>query len=66
MAARQDTFTLRMDDDERRMLAAVARHLERSQSDAVRLLIRQAARGLLPVLVSAQPSPAQQGGTHAN
>lgn len=44
--ARIDTFTLRVNSDERRILANLAQRLERSQSDAVRLLIREAAREL--------------------
>ena len=45
--ARQDFFTLRVNRDERQMLAAVAERLQRTQSDAVRLLIREAARELV-------------------
>lgn len=44
--ARIDTFTLRVNADERRILNALAQRLERTQSDAVRLLIREAAREL--------------------
>ena len=39
-------FTFLATSDERRSLAALARRLERSQSDTVRLLIRKAAREL--------------------
>ena len=48
---RRDTFTFKVSDDERRMIAALSHRLERSQSDAVRLLIREAVKGL-----EAQPS----------
>jgi hypothetical protein len=44
--ARYERFTFLCDITERRLLASLAEHLERSQSDAVRLLIREAARGL--------------------
>jgi hypothetical protein len=44
--ARDDRFTFLVNGDERRMLAAVAEKLQRSQSDAVRLLIRAAAAKL--------------------
>jgi len=46
--ARITTFTLRVNAEERRILASLAARLERSQSDAVRVLIREAARDLLP------------------
>jgi hypothetical protein len=44
--SRIDLFTLRVNDAERRMIALIAERLQRSQSDAVRLLIREAAREL--------------------
>ncbi len=48
---REDTFTLRVSANERRILAALAQRLERSQSDAVRFLLRQEAKrlDLLPI-----------------
>jgi uncharacterized protein (DUF1778 family) len=63
--ARIDTFTLRVNRDERRMLAAVAERLQRTQSDAVRLLIREAARELI---AKQQPVTAVsgQGGDNAD
>jgi hypothetical protein len=45
--ARIDTFALQMNSDERRILATPAQRFERSQSDAVRLLIREVARELV-------------------
>lgn len=45
--SRIDTFTFRVNADERRILAALANYLNRSQSDALRLLIREAARELM-------------------
>jgi hypothetical protein len=39
-------FTFLCDSEERRILAALARRLERSQSDAVRWLVRNAAQEL--------------------
>ena len=44
--ARQDFFTLRVNQAERRMLENLAERLQRTQSDAVRLLIREAAQQL--------------------
>ncbi len=44
---RRDTFTFRVNADERQLIAALADRLQRSQSDAVRLLIREAAHELL-------------------
>lgn len=45
--SRIDTFTFRVNENERRVLAALADYLNRSQSDALRVLIREAARELL-------------------
>ncbi len=44
--SRIGTFTFRINADERRILAALADRLQRSQSDAIRLLIRTAAEEL--------------------
>lgn len=44
--AKYQRFTFACDKQDRRMLSDIARRLERSQSDAVRLLIREAAREL--------------------
>ena len=41
--ARIDTFTLRVNPEERRMIDALARRLERTQSDAIRVVLRRAA-----------------------
>jgi len=41
--SRIDTFTFRVNPNERRLLAALAERLQRSQSDAVRWLVREAA-----------------------
>jgi hypothetical protein len=41
---RDDTFTLRVNENERHMIAALSDKLERSQSDVLRLLVREAAR----------------------
>jgi len=46
--ARYKRFTFLCDPDERRILAALAKRLERSQSDSVRWLIRNAAAELQP------------------
>lgn len=45
--ARQDFFTVRVNQDERRMLETLAEKLQRTQGDAVRLLIREATRELV-------------------
>lgn len=44
--SRVTTFTFRVTKDERRMLDTLAKNLQRSQSDAIRLLIREATREL--------------------
>ena len=43
---RTDTFAMRVNSEERHMLVALAQCLQRTQSDVVRLLIRQATRAL--------------------
>ena len=44
--SRADTFTFRVNRHERQMIAALARRLQRSQSDAIRWLVREAVREL--------------------
>jgi uncharacterized protein YcaQ len=41
---RKDTFTFRVNETERQVIEQIADKLERSQSDAVRWLIRESAR----------------------
>lgn len=43
--ARYDTFTFRVNPEERQMIEALAEKLQRSPSDTVRLLVRGAAQG---------------------
>jgi hypothetical protein len=43
---RSAVFSMRVDRTERRMIAALARRLQRSRSDAVRMVIREAASAL--------------------
>ena len=43
---RLDTLAVRVNQEEREMVKGLAQRLQRTQSDAVRLLIREAARGL--------------------
>lgn len=50
-----DTFTFRINLDERQMLADLAARLERSQSDALRFLVRGAYAEM-----NSRPSPDQQ------
>jgi hypothetical protein len=56
--AKTDRFTFLCDRDDRRMLAAIAESLQRSQSDSVRWLIRNAASRLDVLSTSAE---AQKG-----
>jgi hypothetical protein len=44
---RSEAFGLRVDGTERQMIIALAKRLQRSQSDAVRLVIREAASAVL-------------------
>ena len=53
---RIDTFTFRVNATERQLLTALAERLQRSQSDAVRLLIREAVRDLTAESSKAQPA----------
>ena len=43
---RLDTLAVRVNQEEREMVKGLTQRLQRTQSDAVRLLIREAARGL--------------------
>ena len=43
---RTETFTFRVRTDERQLIADLARKLQRSRSDVIRWLIREAAREL--------------------
>lgn len=44
--ARYERFTFLCNQDERRLIGNLAQHLQRTQSDAIRLLIREAAQQL--------------------
>ena len=44
--SRISTFTFRLSNDDKLLLTKVAGHLQRTQSDAMRVLIRQAGRDL--------------------
>lgn len=46
MMARKNKFMFVCDDQEREMLSEIAEKLERSQSDAVRYLVREANKRL--------------------
>ncbi len=62
---RNRTFTFVCNDDERRLISALAAYLNRTQSDAVRLLIREAARELIdtaPVQVARQTDATPSNG----
>ena len=43
---REDRFTFLCNSDERRLITALAKRLQRTQSDVVRWLVREAAREL--------------------
>lgn len=43
MPKRRDVFKFRCTDDDRRIIAALAVRLQRTQSDAVRWIVREAA-----------------------
>ncbi|MCB8944541.1 MAG: ribbon-helix-helix protein, CopG family [Ardenticatenaceae bacterium] len=43
---RLGTFTFRVDDDEKQLIAALAARLQRNQSDTMRLLLRESAQAL--------------------
>ncbi len=58
---RYDTFTFKVNRDERRMIEGLAARLERSQSDVLRLLVREAAREL--AAVPPKQPPAQHKNT---
>ena len=67
---RYERFTFLVNRDERRVLEALAQRMQRSQSDAVRLLIREAARELVRddgnvSIVQGQPVPQREGVQHA-
>ncbi len=60
---RNERFTFVCNENERRILAALAEYLNRSQSDALRLLIREAARELITdaSAQNARPDAAPRG-----
>ncbi|GIL15286.1 MAG: hypothetical protein BroJett039_04590 [Chloroflexota bacterium] len=67
---RNNRFTFVCSEDERRILAALADYLNRSQSDALRLLIREAARELITdanahAARSTDAAPRSEGVKHA-
>jgi hypothetical protein len=47
MSARKTIFGFRINNEERELIAALADKLQRTQSDAVRLVVREAARELV-------------------
>ena len=68
---RADVFSFRVSSAERRTIADLAVRLRRSQSDAVRFVVIEAARQLIqanaaPIDPMSAEDPRQgQGGTHA-
>ncbi len=59
---RGDTFAFKVNADERRMITELAQRLNRTESDAVRVVIREAVRALAADTVTPQTDRA--GGTH--
>lgn len=57
---RWDTFTFRVNEDERRLIASLAEQLQRSQSDAVRFVVINAARELQVQASQGQQSEVRQ------
>jgi hypothetical protein len=61
--ARDERFTFLIDRDERRMITALAQRLRRTESDAVRYVVLEAARALeteaQPDTMTAQAHEAQ-------
>jgi hypothetical protein len=57
--SRFDNFTLRVSTTERELIAAVARRLERNESDTVRLLVREKARELGVIAQTTDRAPAR-------
>ena len=50
MMARYESFTFKVDANERKMLSALAESLQRSRADTIRLLVREALAAGLPPL----------------
>lgn len=56
--ARRDNFTFRVNQSDRQNLKKLAKHLQRSQSDAIRVLVRETVAQLEP---KQQPAPVGEG-----
>lgn len=56
---RQEFFGMRIDSAERQIITAIAEHMERSESDAIRRVIREKAAelGLIKAQKSSTPQP---------
>jgi hypothetical protein len=67
MRKRDASFKFKVGSDERQMIAILAERLQRSQSDAVRLVIREAVRSLEPTTITppTSPQPTMQQEAHA-
>lgn len=67
--ARYERFTFLCDKAERRLIATLAERLRRSQSDAVRFVVVNAARELAtqatPAPIPPAPADVQEGGQNA-
>lgn len=64
--ARFNTFTFRVTQEERRLIEKLATRLQRSQSDAIRLVIREAIKEVSAADPSQQPLTATSGNGGGN
>lgn len=60
---RVNTFTFRVNDQERRLIELLSNRLKRNQSDAVRFVIREAAAALATANPVAETEPLQSEAT---
>ena len=58
--AREMNFSFRVNESERHLLAVLAERLQRTPSDAVRLVVREAVRSLLEETSSRPPSGTEE------
>lgn len=64
--ARYERFTFLCDPNERQAIAALAERLSRSQSDAVRFVVVEAAKQLTQAAEEPKENEASKGGIHAS
>lgn len=61
--AREILFSIRVNDEERKLIKYMATRLQRSESDAVRIVIMDVAKGLLDINLNEKPSIQAQAST---